>query len=215
MAAMHGWTDILKDWPTEVVPRYNVAPTQLVAAFTTQGGRAMRWGLIPPWLDQASGFATFNARLETVTDKPAFRHAWHHSQRCLVPAFGYYEWRQEGGIKQPYLVKRKDNNVLVLGGLFEPPAAQIKPYSCTFLTRPASGELLALHRVTPIFIQPQQARQWLNGSPTEAMELANTSYADEYEYYPVSDKVNKVVNQGSDLIRKITLSAKPQQSFDF
>jgi putative SOS response-associated peptidase YedK len=215
VAAMHGWTDILKDWPSEVKPGYNVAPSQLIAAFTAQGGQAMRWGLIPPWLEQASGFSTFNARLETAADKPSFKHAWFNSQRCLVPALGYYEWRQQEGAKQPYLVKRRDNNVLVFGALFEPSQPHVKPYSCTFLTRPASGVLLELHRVTPVFIQPQQALQWLSGSPAQAMEIATTHYADEYEYYPVSDKVNKVANQGRELIRKISLSSKPQQGFDF
>ena len=213
--AMHGWTDILKDWPAEILPNYNIAPTQMVAAFTHQGGMSMRWGLIPPWANEAGGFATFNARLDTVAIKPSFKAAWAQSRRCLIPALGYYEWREEEGAKQAYLVKRCDDYALVFGGLYEPGNNGSKPYSCTILTRPATGYLLDLHRVTPVFIQPEQAQDWLNGDVAEAQKIANQEYADDYEYFPVDNQVNKVSNNGPQLIKKITIQPRPQQSFGF
>jgi putative SOS response-associated peptidase YedK len=213
--AMHGWTDILKDWPAEITPNYNIAPTQWVAAFTPQGGMPMRWGLIPPWTNEAGGYATFNARLDTVATKPSFKGAWAQSRRCLIPALGYYEWREEEGVKQAYLVKRCDDNVLVFGGLYEPGNNDKKPFSCTILTRPATGYLLDLHRVTPVFIQPEQAQDWLTGDLSRAQEIAHQPYADDYEYFPVDNQVNKVSNNGPQLIKKIVIQPRPQQSFGF
>jgi hypothetical protein len=76
-------------------------------------------GLLPPWAKDAKiGASMINARLETVASKPAFRKAWQ-SRRCLVPATGYYEWRLEHGIKQPYWIHDLDSPVLMFAGLYE------------------------------------------------------------------------------------------------
>jgi putative SOS response-associated peptidase YedK len=175
----------------------------------------MRWGLIPPWTTEPGSFSTFNARLDTVATKPSFKKAWAQSQRCLIPALGYYEWREDEGVKQAYLVKRCDDNVLVFGGLYEPGNNHNKPYSCTILTRPATGSLLDLHRVTPVFIQAEQAHDWLVGDIACAELIAHQPYGDEYEYYPVDNQVNKVSNNGPQLIKKIVIQPRPQQSFNF
>ena len=76
--------------PPLLEPRYNVAPTQPVLAVRRDAegrrrGDVLRWGLIPPWAPDASlGAKMFNARSETVTEKPAFREAFAR-RRCLVP----------------------------------------------------------------------------------------------------------------------------------
>src|SRR5207253_131447 len=79
----------------ELVPRYNIAPTQLspvvVAAEKLRTVRLARWGLVPPWSrDLSLGARMINALAEEIEDKPVFRSAFH-GQRCLVPANGYYE----------------------------------------------------------------------------------------------------------------------------
>src|SRR5437762_13099348 len=74
------------------LPRYNVAPSQPVAA-VRQGeqGRELvmlRWGLVPSWAkDTRIGYSLINARSETAADKPAFRSAFR-KRRCLVRASG-------------------------------------------------------------------------------------------------------------------------------
>src|SRR3954451_20771406 len=78
-------------------PRYNVAPTQPVAAVTnTQPAKVdfLRWGLVPSWAkDLAVGNRMINARAETVAEKPAFARLVRR-RRCLIPADGFYEWRK-------------------------------------------------------------------------------------------------------------------------
>lgn len=79
-------------------PRYNIAPTQTVTAIrsTRTGEREfapLRWGLIPRWeRDPAIGNKTFNARAETVAEKPSFREPFKR-QRCLIPADGFSSGR--------------------------------------------------------------------------------------------------------------------------
>ena len=64
----------------------------------------MRWGLIPSWWSKPLKeikLATFNARVETIRDKPMFRRGFKRT-RCLIPASGYYEWHDAPDGKQPY-----------------------------------------------------------------------------------------------------------------
>jgi putative SOS response-associated peptidase YedK len=85
--------------------RYNIAPGQMVPVIIAQSPRQivlMRWGLIPHWAkDQKTAYKMINARIETLTQRPAFRSLLA-AHRCLVPACGCYEWKAEGRDKTPY-----------------------------------------------------------------------------------------------------------------
>ena len=116
-----------------VEPRYNIAPTQYIAAVRAKPGAAeranrekvpreltmLRWGLVPFWAkDPAIGNRMINARAETVAEKPAFRAAYR-KRRCLVLADGFYEWRKEGGGKIPYFIGASDGEPFAFAGLWE------------------------------------------------------------------------------------------------
>ena len=108
-----------------LTPRYNICPSQPVTAVLPDPAanalalRILRWGLIPPWnRDPAAGAQMFNARSETVADKPAFRDAFS-SRRCLIPVDGFFEWRKQHGRKQPYFFCRPDRRIIALAGLWE------------------------------------------------------------------------------------------------
>src|SRR2546430_6040647 len=85
----------------------------------------MRWQLIPPWWKKSLKElpATFNARAETVAEKPMFRDAFRRS-RCLIPASGYYEWQDTPGGKQPYCFTRRDGAPVTIAGAVGPVARQ-------------------------------------------------------------------------------------------
>ena len=86
------WLELMQEWSDELFSRYNVSPASQIGAFVEGACHAMRWGLVPSWSKEISSkYATFNARIETIESKPAFRHAWKHNQKCLIPALGYYE----------------------------------------------------------------------------------------------------------------------------
>jgi putative SOS response-associated peptidase YedK len=105
----------------ELFPRYNVAPTQQVAAVrTSEGGRELvmlRWGFLPKW-SKDKKLAPINAMAETAADKPFFRSAFK-KRRCLIPADGWYEWQGTGKRKQPFFFGAKDGKPLALAGLWE------------------------------------------------------------------------------------------------
>src|SRR5690606_22447683 len=107
-----------------VVPRYNIAPTTFIPVIRPDDEsylmEEMRWGLVPSWSrEAATKFATFNARIETVAEKPAFRSALR-KRRCIIPASGFYEWHtDEEGVKQPYYFRLKAGHEMALAGLWE------------------------------------------------------------------------------------------------
>ena len=81
----------------------------------------MRWGLVPSYASDESSpnfFAMFNARAETLAEKPAFARLVATSRRHrrgVVLLDGFYEWRAEGGagsrsVKQPYYVHLTGND---------------------------------------------------------------------------------------------------------
>jgi putative SOS response-associated peptidase YedK len=99
----------------ELKPRYNIAPTQQIAAIKldpetgTRQLSLLRWGLIPSWADDPSiANRMINARAETVAVKPAFRSAFKKG-RCLIVADGFYEWKKTGSTKQPFFIRLKDD----------------------------------------------------------------------------------------------------------
>src|SRR3954454_4519286 len=103
---------------------WNVAPTKPVAVVLVRNSRRVlssaRWGLVPSWAaDPSIGSRLINARLESVTEKPAFRDALA-ARRCLLPADGWYEWAtRPDGTRQPYYLTPADGKVLAFAGLWE------------------------------------------------------------------------------------------------
>lgn len=161
-----------------VLPRYNVAPTQLVPAVRCTADGVTRldylqWGLIPSWAKERSiGSMMINARSETVSEKPAFRQAVKY-RRCLVPASGFYEWKQEGKLKSPYYFQVKGGAPMVFAGLWEswkaPEGETVE--SCSILTTAANPLVEEIHERMPVILHPGEYRMWLDRDITDASEL--------------------------------------------
>jgi len=202
---MGQWAELMQDWPADADIGYNIAPTQMIPVFTAEQGKAMRWGMVPPWSREAgSRYATFNARSESVADKPAFRHAWENSQTCLVPALGYYEWKGEKGNKQPYFIRPQNDEPVVMAGLWEHWTSQQQSlYSCTIITQPSGGKLADLHSRMPVMLELDQAEQWLNDGVAVFDLLLQEQNTEGLIFYPVDKAVNKSTNEGETLIHKV------------
>jgi putative SOS response-associated peptidase YedK len=194
------WGELLAEWPQGVEVGYNVAPTQTIPAFRSHQGEGMRWSLVPHWSKEPSSkFATFNARIEGIDGKPAFRDPWRRNQRCLIPALGYYEWRKESGGKQPYFVRREDGEPMLFGGLWEVWGEE-RILSCTIITRQAEPELAALHPRMPLMIAPQEGEHWLSAPVSTLGEILARPFADQLRIDRVGRAVNRVGNSGAGLI---------------
>jgi len=192
--------------PDLFAPRYNIAPTTPILALTTDGFSLFRWGLIPAWAkDLTLGNRMFNARAETVAEKPSFRNAYKR-RRCLVAANGFYEWRLEQGSKQPYCC-HVDHALFSMAGIWEhwQDAEGNEIQSCAVITTASKGEMQALHQRMPVYIAPQDYSRWLD------CKLEQTGEADRllldsapaYQYYAVGKAVGNSRNEGADLIQPL------------
>ncbi len=175
-------------------------------ALNARGFDLYRWGLIPSWAkDPAIGNRMFNARGETVAEKPSFRSAYRR-RRCLVPANGFYEWRLENGRKQPYVCHR-DGELFSLAGIWEhwQDAAGNEIDSCAIITTDAQGEMRELHDRMPVYIPPEGYADWLDcrDENTERADELLRSTNPDYSYYPVGTAVSNSRNEGPDLIKPL------------
>ncbi|MFB9354425.1 SOS response-associated peptidase [Sneathiella chinensis] len=200
-------------------PRYNIAPSTPIAAVRkhphpTETGNQLffpRWGLIPSWAKDSSLSARMiNARMETVSEKPAFRGAFK-AHRCLIPVTGFYEWKTEdNGQKQPYFIHQQGQETFALAGLWErwqsPDNDLVE--SCTILTMPAAGPIRALHHRMPVTVQPDLFGTWLSGNDRDS--LPGPARQIPLACYPVSNKVGNVQNDSPDLMNPVSLTDKPQ-----
>ncbi len=202
---MRRWADILRDWPADVPTGFNLAPTQIAPVFavgqSNEAGRtyAMKWGLIPSWSKQAtSKYATFNARVESVAEKPAFRQPWAKKQHCLVPALGYYEWKKSAAGKQPYFIRSaQQDEILVMAGLWEQRREEL---SFTILTEAAQAQMAELHDRVPVLLSREAAEQWLDGCQNFPRQ-SDTRVP--LRYFAVDTEVNNARNQGAQLIKPL------------
>ena len=206
------WGGLLEDWPEEVTLGYNIAPTRTIPAFVhnpqtgSTRGLGMRWGLVPFWSKVPTPrFATFNARSESIAGKPAFRQAWTRSQTCLIPALGYYEWSGEKGNRQPYFIRTRNRDPLVLAGLWDYWQQEGRGFhSCTILTQPGEGALRDIHPRMPVMLELDQAQAWLQDGTRRLPQIAKPPPADKLEAYPVSPVMNRTTSEGRNLIERQT-----------
>ncbi len=194
-------------------PRYNVAPTDealvVVQREDRRGLTAYRWGLIPHWAkDAKAGSRMFNARAETLTTSPAFRDAFRR-KRCLVPVDGFYEWKREGTLRQPYRIARADGRPLALAGLWagwKDPATEQVRRTFTIITTTPTASMASVHDRMPVVIGEASWDQWLDPEPTDPGELLGLLAPDErldLDIRAVSRLVNDVRNDGPELIEPI------------
>jgi len=184
----------------ELVPRYNISPTQLAPVIIQQGKtvlKAMRWGLIPFWAkDESIGSQMINARSETVRDKPAFRRSFKR-RRCLVLADSFYEWQKIPGNtrKQPMRILLKDESPFVFAGLWDTwkktDGAELETF--TIITCAANELMRPIHHRMPVLVKPERYEMWLNPKNEDIDELSKIllPYPDaEMTTHPVSTLVN-------------------------
>jgi len=144
-------------------------PGQRIAAVIHDGGRSLvqfSWGLIPSWAkDPAIGRKMFNARAETVADKPSFRSAFK-KRRCLIIADAFYEWQKQEKGKTPFLFYLKSGRPFGFAGLYESwisPNRQ-KVETCTIITTEPNDLIRPIHDRMPVIMPKDREKIWLDPS---------------------------------------------------
>jgi len=185
----------------ELVPRFNIAPTQMAPVIVAEGNqivlKPMRWGLIPSWAkDPSIAARMINARAETVKDKPAYRASFKR-RRCLVVADSFYEWQKlpNSKHKQPMRILFQDEQPFAFAGLWDtwqsPDGSEVETFA---IITGAPNELVAsIHHRMAVILPAARHADWLDPKLQEpdaltAMLLPHP--AKEMKLHPVSTRVN-------------------------
>ena len=209
-AALFGVSDV-----PELKPRFNIAPTQSIAAIRLDSKESrevalLRWGLVPFWAkDPSIGNRMINARAETVAEKPSFRAAYR-TRRCLILADGFYEWRKEADGKTPYFISLASGEPFAFAGLWEDWRAKDSDdslQSTAIITTAANDFMSQLHHRMPVVLQQDAADRWLGGDEQLLSDASESSPA--FRAWPVDRRVNNARNEGEELVEAAgeTLSA--------
>ena len=202
--------------PPLFTPRYNIAPSQPIAAIRIDPDRAtrtlvmLRWGLIPSWAkDPKIGNQCINAKAETVAEKPSFRSAFK-KRRCLVIATGFYEWQVQGRAKQPIWIGLRSKRPFAFAGLWEqwkPPEGEPLE-TCTVITTEPNDLMAPIHNRMPVILSPASYDQWLDLSfqQIEPLKALLRPYpSEELTAYPVSTLVNNPRHDASQCLEPVSV----------
>lgn len=154
----------------------NISPGQLVTCMVRDEKSRLvnfQWGLIPAWAkDPSIGNRLFNARSETVSEKPSFRNAFKR-QRCVMIADGFYEWQKLEKMKKQFHFSLKSGKPFGFAGLYEswisPDKKQIK--TCTLLTTEPNSLVVPIHDRMPVILSKERASIWLSPENRNKEEL--------------------------------------------
>jgi putative SOS response-associated peptidase YedK len=204
-------------------PRYNIAPSQPVVTIRQDARKpvrtlsTMRWGLVPSWAkDPSIGYKTINARAEIVSTTTSFREPFK-SQRCLVPADGFYEWKRDGKIKQPYCFELNEGELFAFAGLWDgwkSPLGELIE-SCTILTTTPNSLLADVHDRMPVILSPDNYDLWLDPdfrNTASVGEMLRPFEPKLMRRYPVSTRVNQVQNDDADCANPVEPDSSPTQA---
>ncbi|PMC76556.1 SOS response-associated peptidase [Brachybacterium sp. UMB0905] len=183
--------------------------------------RIARWGLLAPFAKDVSfSSRTFNARRESLEDKPSFRGSLAR-YRAIIPMDGYYEWVRgpQGARKQPFFIARQDGSPLFMAGLVSwwkgpgghdgPAASEDGAFllSATIITREATEDLREIHDRTPVMLPREQVDAWLDPQMDDRHAAADWIREDSHlmddallMVREVDPAVGKVGNEGPELL---------------
>lgn len=179
-------------------PRYNIAPSEPVFAglLAPEGlvGRDASWGL------ELGPRKVINLRSEG----PMIGKTWGAFRRVVVPATSFFEWREENGVRIPYLFGLASGDAFGIAGI----GREIVPgtWQVALLTTSPNSLVAEYHDRMPSLLSPEDVDEWL-GAPTphEACPLALTPYpAERMRVYPVSRKVGNPRFKDQEAIQRVS-----------
>ena len=193
-------------------PKFNIAPgTRQPVVVSGAGGRElfiMQWGLVPRWTKVLrAARPVINARAETLAEKPLFRHLLK-TNRCLVPASGFFEWKKEGTKKIPFYISLPDQPIFAFAGLWDewqdPAGTVLATY--TIITTEPNTLVAGIHNRQPVILSQEHEERWLTGDQPAAGQLGEMTAAypaGQMAVHPVSPLVNTPSNDDERVVRPV------------
>ena len=185
----------------EYKTNYNISPQSIVPAIINNELINTKWGYFPSWLkEQDNSRSLFNSRYESLLEKKTFTSAFRNN-RCLIPLSGWYEWRTENDIRQPYFFYNKENLQIYTAGLFW--KRSNGDIETSIITREAVPPLDTIHNRSPLILNNFQIESWLSDKEVDLIydDIKKVNYEDIL-FHKVDKAVNNTKNTNASLIKK-------------
>jgi putative SOS response-associated peptidase YedK len=182
--------------PPETWPGY-FAPFVVRADDRTEIARhcqAGLFGLVPHWAKElAFGRRTYNARSETVHEKPSFRDAWRRGQRCVIPAEALYEPNWETGRAVRWRIARSDGTPMAIAGLWSlwraPDGRSVPTFTMLTINAEHHTVMQRFHKPGDekrmvVILDEADVDAWLNCSTSEQRQFLTAFPADRLTAAP-------------------------------
>jgi putative SOS response-associated peptidase YedK len=179
----------------ELPARFNIAPTQPIAVIRQpQRLELLRWGI------PSAPHGGINVRMETVARAPGNRTSFR-TRRCLIIVDGFYEWKREGKMKHPFLVRRPDKKPFALAGIWDSIVTSDGEVieACAVITREAEGPVAEVHDRMPVILPPTSYASWLDVNSRNAEKLLVPQWT-EVVVQAVGSWVNNPANEDARCI---------------
>ena len=185
----------------EYKENFNVAPQSQAPCIIDNNLVIADWGYFPDWLkSQSNPRPLFNTRYESLLEKRTFTSAFKNS-RCLIPISGWYEWKEEDDIKQPYYFFNNSKSLLFAAGLYWNRSSG--DIETSIITREAVSSLQSIHSRSPLLLTYEQRELWLSNLSSEEIYTKILDYTyDDIEFHKVDRAVNNPKNNNDSLIQK-------------
>ncbi|QJB70436.1 SOS response-associated peptidase [Parasphingorhabdus halotolerans] len=191
---------------TNIEPNYNIAPTHYVPVCVSELGKRrlelLQWGLVLTWAKETKlGYSMFNARAETLGEKPSFRNLLK-SRRCVAPVSGFYEWKLQGSEKQAHKIELANGRIMMMAGLWAQ-NGDLGISSYTVVTTSSSDSFSAIHHRMPVILDQGEAIDtWMEADWRTAEKLLNP-FAGSLSVLPGSNEVGNVRNNYPELLNAV------------
>jgi len=186
-------------------PKYNVAPTAAVwgvlVSRTAITLEPTQWGFVPPWAKEGQfKRPLFNARSETIWEKPSFKNLIRR-YRGVIPANGFYEWQRKGKTKYAKHITLSDSPAMGLAAIIQ---VHNDGYSqCCLITTDANSQMEEVHNRQPVIIKPEDMEAWLSDDTTENInELMQPLPTGSFQITDVGEFVNNARNDGPECLHE-------------
>lgn len=200
--------------PKGVKQRYNIVPAQVLPVVVQRDGarvlELMQWGFVPQNAKDTTSlfrYKTFNVRSEDIFKKKTWEKSVR-TQRCLVPANGFYVWQAANGGKVPYYVQSKDQPLAALAGVYSSWTDSDGTVHGMFsiVTVPPNKETRPVTDRLPVIVQPHEEDTWLDpsiGDMVSLYDIMRTTPHDTLTVAEVSDAVYSKKIDSPSLIRPL------------
>jgi len=187
-------------------PRYNISRSEKIPVILEKDGllnlEFMKWGLIPFWSKLKTPL--INARIETLKEKPSFKHAIN-KRRCLVPSNGFYEWKKVKSTKQPYFISMKNNYLFAFASIWEEWTSNDgeKIKTCAIVTRESNSFMSKIHNRMPLIFNQKNFGMWFNSSDISLKGFHASIPSNSLQAWEVTKKVNSSYFDNQNCVKKI------------